>query len=799
MVSPQFEIKSLSHDILGALLFGTTDDKLSTIDTTGLAHDNLTPDSIHRFDSRRWAVYELKTTQGHNAEASDTIIGVKYMRALKALALKGHETHLISFVVTTRDVYAPFQLSEESLELIGKVQSIVQAVRWAALTQNISLEDDLSITMREILNNAAAIELDSDDEDPLIITKKTVQRLREKDLAQVHDNTVRKTDEYTRNACSEYISSLTSAEERKAIVRATYEKDRFEYMKSVDDVGTKTKTTSVCKFPMLNLQDVDSAPDISGDSMLSRMWRQALEIMAKEPEKFNPDKRTDSITKRDWQRVKLRLSHTDRVDLAKRGVEGKKFKGKEEILSHEAIARQSFKFNVDTSDIKKFVNEKDQMLSKGTLLTEAEIRTDKFIEESARGDATQRKILSDIRKMRETKIGAGLRLISRIVEELNVSRADATRGNEYVLKKLGRVGIWILQKTTSAGNLQHYSLLVHRSAIVWEYGLPFAIPAETGREHVIYDLYSTDVNRISQIIDIDLKAVMYIVMWAQEFETNTESLEDVTLEVWQHAAISILCSLEDREVTSRNISLARYGYMECVRGSIGPIRPGKIFVKFDRIVRSRLQAFFCQNFATAMCLMCEDEPKTLTDNIGDSATRDRWSGLISWVNLQPVRRFEAALNTCYLSVLHNRAEGDRIHGYLKIFNKIVKLEVALRGARSRLMGIDDVDKPGDLEIHEFDLSTVLTLGITIKNWIESRQGNCKDYVRSESLSALAKRTWEEYATLKSSACEMSDKKFDVENRQNRREKAMIEVLKILRVRSRRQVSRITYGRASHPD
>lgn len=148
--------------------------------------------------------------------------------------------------------------------------------------------------------------------------------------------------------------------------------------------------------------------------------------------------------------------------------------------------------------------------------------------------------------------------------------------------------------------------------------------------------------------------------------------------------------------------------------------------------------------------------------------------------MRPIRSFEAALNLSYLSVFHNNDEGDKNQANFKIFNKVIKLEMLMRTARGEDM-VRASPPPGDLGAHEFSRNAVLSNGEALGKYFDVTRGDRFRYLESTCLHALRSRTLSEFATTKASACTMKLDEFSPSERQNKRDKALIEVLKFCKL------------------
>jgi hypothetical protein len=211
--------------------------------------------------------------------------------------------------------------------------------------------------------------------------------------------------------------------------------------------------------------------------------------------------------------------------------------------------------------------------------------------------------------------------------------------------------------------------------------------------------------------------------------------------------------MEGKEQTSKEIQQVRYAYMDVCMDNMINHDPLKIISKWERYSRSRLCIWLRKRVMTCFMNMKPGKRYTSTEefNIAEfDKSLDKDCNLISWVTGRPVRKFEIALNLSYFGVLHNKDDAKEMHGFLKIFQKVVSEEIKMRDARPEHMGTKSTSAE-KLRSHEFNTNFVCAIGDMLKNKLEEKHPDCKSWLLNRGVERLLGRDIEKLATMKKSA------------------------------------------------
>lgn len=251
---------------------------------------------------------------------------------------------------------------------------------------------------------------------------------------------------------------------------------------------------------------------------------------------------------------------------------------------------------------------------------------------------------------------------------------------------------------------------------------------------------------------------MLLAVFQQIFEASDPCQLTRSVEPMKHSLFSLLVSLKDKEITSRNLSLLMYFYMELTRTRL-TVDLLNVLLKANGFFRSRLRAFAMRNTCKIAEEMMRNPPIfPETDKTGGPAShRERAVGLLSFVTGSPVHRFHVALNLSYLSLLHNKDEGETLHGYLKMFNKIIQEEQKLCEINEENFG-NHKKNPDSYKAHEYSEQYLIHYGDRIVKFLEVTDES-NSAITAVGLPALCRRKTTDFATTKASAAEMQEGPF----------------------------------------
>jgi hypothetical protein len=161
----------------------------------------------------------------------------------------------------------------------------------------------------------------------------------------------------------------------------------------------------------------------------------------------------------------------------------------------------------------------------------------------------------------------------------------------------------------------------------------------------------------------------------------------------------------------------------------------------------------------------DDMEKTKRDSANPEendldVSQDSCENLLSWVSLRRIPKFEIALNLSYFGVLHNKEEGNKIHGFLKIFEKIISEEIRLRDVNTAFCGSMEPDLDHDYLSHEFSPTFIANCAMAVKKKLYDKGNGTYDWIFERIYTVLAKKDMLEFATMKSSAMNIVNRRYE---------------------------------------
>lgn len=455
--------------------------------------------------------------------------------------------------------------------------------------------------------------------------------------------------------------------------------------------------------------------------------------------------------KEDKFRTEVSLSNQDWSELALRGVEAKKLKNAPDLIFKRKHDQTPISFSCDVDDIDSFV-ESDFYLQKSNITTNyLSERLTTLLSLSGDNDLS----IEFCEVFFSTNIGVALTQLQAVLTEVNISRLQNCKKHSFVLKWCEQANCFILIKPTRASEQIFFSIAVHCSSFVS--GRPFKNMIQYG-DFYISDFVSMDTNRLSHQIACPERACSLLSFWCHQFGIlPLDFLTRGNKNISKHFLSSLLFYMEDKENTSSSMQTFRYAYMEMIKGPNRMMDPLKVLNKISDKPRSRLLVWAIKRFMTAFIKMLESPPVfglKETDDLANETSQDLVQNLISWVTLEPVKKFETCINLCYFGVLHNKEEGDKVAGFLKIFEKVIQEELLLRDSNPMFMGGSEPPEGHSYKSHEFSPSMVSKMGRVVKSYLSNKGGGSMRWCEEKIYETLVNKDILEYATMKSSALPM---------------------------------------------
>jgi len=500
-------------------------------------------------------------------------------------------------------------------------------------------------------------------------------------------------------------------------------------------------------------------------------------------------------------RISLSISTDEWKEISLTGLKGSLYSDEALNKAHKERSKVPFSRNVKTDDIERFIQNDFKYLmhheAGGFYYSPAHANALDLIE-FARANLPKTKATElchgFVDAFTKTKMSSMLQIFSMIIEELNYGLSQFSYSNEFVLKRVRDLPLWILARTSGPDKNICFSILAGKE--LKSMNLPFKVPLIENEDFTMFEFVTINRHKISHYLYAPWRMCAVFASMFQVFEVDpTDFCEfkawDQMDSMYRHLAALILIYLEDRPETSNVLILLRYAYMEITTGSPFQKNPLKVLTKFPERVRGRLTVYFINKIINFFSEQLNLNPKLHKPDIKkvlDKSTKalnkvaiDELEGAKSFLDKTTLPNYGCVLFLSYMSHLHNKEERDVFQSYLRIFNKIIREELALRNCdkKHRFFGRETQSLHKYVD-HEFDPEWAVSASVSLCRVLEDKLGiKWKQQLEDEIYTMLMKSKTEDLATFKSSSVPPKKDHIDVDFDSLRRRKcseAIIEAI-----------------------
>lgn len=777
------QIKKLPHDMVSSALFHIEDRDKSIGDFFGRTGehtlDSPSPDHMGRLACDY--CLEIGTTRSSNPISYFNSKQLKYRDICRERSLQ-----LLILIVCSQSVYSNTHIDRNTANILYNRYLLGLKIQMRAMEFGLTLNDEteLSSKISKSISNYVAHQFN----DPLCISMSELLdyklRMKNKDPSEE-----RKLYDGLINEAKDYLREVIESDEK-------FSSDM--YIKEVNDLGTRTDMKSVAPISLFSL-DGSTYPeygDFSEDVVMGRFWTSILNndvddhhqdyeeskyaYFTRQEEKNDRSSRREELKIKN--RVLLDVQREDEEYFALKGINGSKYSNFGFKQEKEKQSRESFRFDTDVSDIDSFIKSFDDSISQEE--NPFYYAHDYFIS-WAKEKSWNVSVLDDLIN---TKILSCLSCNSAIFSEINLQRLKPTKKNQWVLTKHPTLPCYIAVHNTKINNHVFYSVVFKKESLVSSYGKPFKALIDIGDAYCT-EILSTNTHDISHHISsantfISITS-LFCNVWNYDLDLGLQSIP-----CKEEIMATILTYLENKDSSSSPLFNVRYMYMSMIIPKGLNCNPFKVLDKFPRVIRSRLLLWNLKRILTNFKLMLVKretlgsyEPIINDDDVEDDISRDSIPGLLSYVSGNELPSFSCAVSLSYIGTYHNSDKNVKIHGFLKIFSKILKEELKIRETTIQSMKGHDIKLPSEYKSHEFSEIHIHNVSNALKtHW--KKKGVADDYIRDKILKDLSKVTFSELSTFKASADStnfngMDDNPKWLDYKQKRRNKALEEVVKYI--------------------
>jgi len=496
-------------------------------------------------------------------------------------------------------------------------------------------------------------------------------------------------------------------------------------------------------------------------------YEKAMNPMAERPK--------DLHERRNFRRCNVIMSEQEGVYLAQRGVQGKTYKNYYEVIEHYKESKRHFTLDVNTKDIDEYFNEFENLMSDSNMNFDELSKNHSELIKMAMLNETIDFPMSEriIDSLNKTWVGNSLAIFSKVLEEINLSFSHTMRRNEFELKKIRGLDLYVVTKSTKVSSHIFFSVIIRKKNFKKKFPLT-SDWIEIGEEWLCSEFFSLNRHRLSHLVMTAEKFVAItsanIEIFHDDFGKNPTFLDS---KVKRHAAFQILCFLESKQQTSSNIQQLRYFYMECCKNNdFWPVDPCKILSKLDISPKSRLLVWIYKKWLKlAKYYQGKRSPVKFkfdynVENLGEldpeiediitNKSKDIVENLFSLIedkegNSIVLGEFRQALHIFYTCNIHNKEDRDKNQNCFKLFAKICEEELSLYSSDFNYMGHEQIEENRKLKSHEFDLRAVMIGCMLTRNKLEEKYGGYFiGELKNQFGLEMSRKTTDEFATFKSS-------------------------------------------------
>jgi hypothetical protein len=488
----------------------------------------------------------------------------------------------------------------------------------------------------------------------------------------------------------------------------------------------------------------------------------------------------------------LENNHDLDVALAHLGVQGKKYKRDIDKISKELESRQPYSFENDTDDIENFLNSYQDMVRR---MENPLSDRFKLLLNYAR-EMKHKTSVTD--SLLNSKIGCFLTTFTAIMCEINLNSRKKMKGRQWSVVKHPCMPCHVAIHTSKANSHIFYSIIFKNIDVTGVMDRPFRRLVRIDDTYSCTPICSLTHHDLSMWISMPNMLLSSVTVWADiaNYDLLSDGLERMPFGC--EAMFCIFEALEHKECSSTPTFNSRYMYMEMLKPHGTICNPFKVLSKYPKVVRSRLLLFSLKKLIAGFREMLrlrsesgenvpsidseEDTERVGMDDI--PLSMDKVPNLISYISGRKLNTFEEAVNLSYIGVFHNVDKGEQLHGYLKIFSKVIKEELVLRTSRQEFMSEenDNEPPPSEYKSHEFSPNHMRSIAKTLKRHLRKKGIHRLD-IRRAIFKNLSEISFSELSTFKASA---NSENFSGDNNPNwsdydqkRRNKAITEIIGLM--------------------
>lgn len=505
-----------------------------------------------------------------------------------------------------------------------------------------------------------------------------------------------------------------------------------------------------------------------------------------------------------YKRVNVMLDNLARVELAKKGVQGKMLKDDPTVLRERLDTKRPISFDSSTADIDRYMKEWYFFQSK--LETEIPLGLQAMSRLIARSQQQQSsgsltKIGTQLLdQLIQSKIGLASYIMSSIMLEINASTKQHCKKDQFIVKRLREFPIWIMIKPTNSQSHTFYSLAWDASfeinmidefdhsrkclrlfAEVMEFDDLRVTPFYSVNKSKIPNLcqafprlvnimaYAFDECKVvppgmnsgkseSSVFhhpaeDLDTEMVEEFMM---KFETAPRGTEFQRMrKFWKLTLFNWLVSMHNKAEVEEHLTLTRFIFMEGFVRDPAVVNPGKMLESFSKKVRSRMTIWVIMRLDSLIRHIYENEGFDIKEEriVGSKRTLHKRADMENFFIGEPIDDEGEAINSFYYGYGVDKNQIPEKNMSAQLYEKILDYEDKFKREDIGNIGCKEVENVLETPFHYYSMNMIKGMCSVAKGIIESRTGvkNAEKKLEEAVLSLYSRASiFDTLSTLKSS-------------------------------------------------
>nr|WAK75649.1 MAG: RNA-dependent RNA polymerase [Brown dog tick phlebovirus 2] len=478
------------------------------------------------------------------------------------------------------------------------------------------------------------------------------------------------------------------------------------------------------------------------------------EEMFLQGEASKSDLHTAKALRSSFHRVKSDLDTNCAAELAKLGIEGKKFRDDPAVKMNRQEKKRGFQLETDISALTTFLEEQKEWLIEENVCPLPEYAM-AILEANrkaldAHGFASAKLPIHErVTGFWRSPIMRWAMMVTCIGVELAIANKQHCKSGEFIVKKLRDYEIFLLIKTTNSTGPMFVSLAWHKDDVDVYLSKMGVFKKFNEKDEWCYtDFHSFKPAKVSTLVKTASRVNNLNFFWREQFNfLPWEELPDneEAKNMVKMLKISLLCMMEDKAKTEELFTNFRYIVLEGFVSDPCLPKPTKMIEKLPDVARSHLQVWLINHALSAMRWISQSPWRA-----EGSEGKMRWTDLRNPFTNSKVEDPTRLINLFYLGYLKNKDEPSEKNNAPSLVKKIVKLEDKHPG---RYEYLGRADPPlDDIRTHEYSVSfQKLVCNVAMKVLKASWGDNIEQTIHIDILNAFGNLTLDRVSTLKASS------------------------------------------------